>query len=104
MEKEKTFLINVVDNEANFIEVGGDHHAFALFPSFDRNDIAHVVDAHFIGQIFEFFQHQLADAVFKTRGTGGFTNALKQLNVNHSNVCVILSIQCDGIENKFSIQ
>ena len=102
MEKEKTFLINVIDDEANFIEVGSNHRAFALFPSFDSNDVAHVVDAHFVGQTLKFFQHQLADAVFKTRGTRGFTNAFKQLNVNHSHVCVYLSIQHEGIENKFS--
>ena len=83
MEAQEALVINMGDDEADFIHVRGDHHPFAGFTFFEGDDIAHRIYAHLIYEGRNLPQHQFAHALFEARGTRSFADCFKQLDINH---------------------
>ena len=83
IEADEALVVDVGDDEADLVHVGGGHGFFrgrAAF--FQGDDVAHVVGADFIGEAFEFGEHEFADLFFVSRSAGGFTNAGEELDID----------------------
>ena len=76
IEANEALVVDVGDDEADFVDVGGGHGFFGGgLAFFQGDDVAHVVDADFVGETFELGEDELADFFFRAGSTGCFTNA-----------------------------
>ncbi len=83
VEADETFVVDVGDDEADLVHVGGGHGFFGVGLAFhEGNHVAHVVDADVGDEVFQLGEDKLADGSFKSRGTGRFANTGKQRNID----------------------
>lgn len=83
VEADEALVVDVGDDEADFIHVGGGHgFLFGGAAFFQGDDVAHVVGADFIGEALEFGDDEFADFFFVAGSAGSFTNAGKELDVD----------------------
>ena len=76
VEAHEALVIDVRDDEADLVHVGGGHDFFlGGFSFFQGDDIAHVIDGNFIGEVLDFGEDELADFFFEAWGTGSLAAA-----------------------------
>lgn len=83
IEADEAFVVDVGDDEADFVHVGGCHRFLGGgLAFFEGDDVAHVVDADVVGEAFELCEDEFSDFFFGSWGTWGFTNAGEQRDID----------------------
>ncbi len=73
MDAQESVVINVLDNKADFVHVGGEHQFFAASGSlFDADQVAKGIGCDFVADIFELAVNDPSDEVFLSGDSGGF--------------------------------
>lgn len=73
MNAEESVVVDVLDDEANFVHMGGEHEFFAVTGSlFDTDQVAHGIGCDFVADIFELAVDDSSDEVFLSGDAGGF--------------------------------
>lgn len=76
VEAHEALVIDVSDDEADLVHVRGGHDFFlGGFSFFEGDDIAHVIDGNFIGEVLDFCEDQFANFLFEAGGTGSLAAA-----------------------------
>ena len=78
MEAGESVVVDVGDDECDFVHVGGDHDFFAGFAFFEGDDVAEVVYFDVIDEAFDFFEDELTDGLFVSGSAGSFADIFEK--------------------------
>ncbi len=82
-DANEAVVVDMANDEADFIHVGGAHDFFVAALALNHGDnIAHVVDGDGICQRGHLFDDEITDAVLKTGSPGSLTKFLEELDIH----------------------
>lgn len=83
VDAEESVVVDVLDDEANFIHVCGEHELLAIAGAFLNADyVTKGIGFDFIADLFEFTENDAADDIFLARDPGGFGQFFQELDVH----------------------